>query len=116
LEGCTDLSLVEATIDRVVKSGSEYLEAPEACEAIAAIETVARLQGNWGKRSSYSEPVDNWVEAHQLKPSSTLAIKAHQALDRIVAEQSELCELWKDSEHFEEWRSSVQELRGRVNA
>ncbi len=83
LEGSGDLSLVESTIDRVLATGSDYLEAPEAEEALAAAEVIARLQGNWGIRNVYSEPVDTWVERTQLKPSPNLVRKAHAIIDRI---------------------------------
>ena len=43
LENVKDLSLVEATLDKAIASAGEYLEAPEAAEALAAIEVIARL-------------------------------------------------------------------------
>lgn len=114
LEGYDDLSLVEETIAKVVAPPAEYLDASEASEAIAAVEAVARLQGNWGKRSAYTEPLDVWVERVKLTPQVTLVNQALAALDRIVAEHSELRELWDDSEEAEAWLAAVAELRGRV--
>ena len=54
----SDLSRIETTLDNVLQAGSGYLEAPEAEEALAAAEVVARLQGNWGVRDVYTAPVD----------------------------------------------------------
>jgi hypothetical protein len=117
LEERSDLSLVESTLDKVLAVGNgEYLEAPYATEALAAIEVVARLQGHWGERNAYTETVDNWVEKTKLKPSKALVQKAHQAIERILSEQSELRELWQDTEEFDAWRASVEDLKARVHA
>jgi hypothetical protein len=53
-----DLSAVDEILEAVMQVGSGYLEAPEASQAIAAAEAVARLQGNWGLRDAYSEDLD----------------------------------------------------------
>ncbi len=116
LEEVSDLSLVEAAIDAVIAFGNEYVEAPEATEAIAAIEVIARLQGNWGERSAYSLNTDMWVEEHKLlQPSKDLVQKAHQAIARIVGENSELNELWQESDEYNVWLESITELKSRVN-
>jgi hypothetical protein len=33
-----------------------------------------------------------------------------------LSERSELRELWQDSEHYEDWRASVEELKQRISA
>jgi hypothetical protein len=85
-------------------------------QGIAAVEALARLQGNWGKRDSYSEIVDRWVEKVKLTPDRSVIIKAHQVLKRVLSEPSELLELWQESEEFETWHASVQDLVARVRA
>jgi hypothetical protein len=114
LKDTRDLSLVERTIAKVLEAGDSYLEAPEAEEALAAAEVVARLLGNWGERDAYTEPVDDWVERNPLKPSTDLVAKAVAAIDRIVSAPSELLELWQESDDLEAWRLSVLTLRARV--
>lgn len=116
LEDCDDLSLIESTLDAVLAAGDDYLASPEAAEAIAAAEAVARLQGHFGICDSYSETLDAWVKKIQLKPSSALAGKTQRALDRIVGEASELREWWDDSDEGEAWAAAVKELRSRVVA
>jgi Domain of unknown function (DUF4259) len=116
LEKLKDLSLIESTLDTVLNDSGEYVESPQACEALAAIEVIARLQGNWGERNAYTESADKWVEKTKLQPTAALARKAHLAINRILAENSELKELWEESEEYEAWVSSVAELKGRVNA
>lgn len=114
LEDCGDLSVIENAIASALDADDDYLEAPSATVAIAAVETLARLQGNWGERSAYTETADAWVERVKLPVPRTLAAQAVQALDRILGEQSELRELWEESEEFDEWKASIAELRGRV--
>lgn len=114
LEGQGDLALIERTLDTVLAAAGEYLDASDAEEALAAIETIARLQGHWGVRNSYTANVDAWVEKIKLQPPPALVQKAHAAIDRILGEDSELMELWDDSDSLDEWKRAVEELRSRV--
>jgi len=116
LAAADDLSLIESTFDTVLEAGDDYLEAPEASQAIAAAEAVARLQGNWGVRNAYSEEVDGWVERTRIVPPAGIVQKAQLALDRVMAEPSELLELWQEGDGGEEWTAAVRELRGRLRA
>ena len=115
LEEQSGLSLIERTLDTVLAAAGEYLDASDADEALAAIETIARLQGHWGVRNSYTANVDAWVEKAKLQPPPALARKAHAAIDRILGEDSEILELWDDSELLDEWKQEVDALRLRVH-
>src|ERR1700730_6660009 len=114
LEASADLSVVESALDRVLETGDAHLEAPDASQAIVAVESIARLQGNWGNRDSYSATLDKWVGRVRLTPSKSLAIKAHKVLDRILSEPSGLLELWRETEEFETWYAAVRDLMARV--
>ncbi len=115
LEKVNDLSPVEDALNAVINAGEEGVESSEAAEAIAAIEVIARLQGNWGNRSAYSERVDDWVETNKIQPSTSLAQKAYIVIERILAENSELKELWQESEDYKAWLDSVADLKNRIN-
>jgi hypothetical protein len=115
LEETSDLSLVGDTIQKVLDSGKEYLEAPDAEEAIAAIEVLARLKGHFGERNSYTETIDNWVAAHPQQPPPDLVALGVEALDRILTPPSELLALWKEGDEFDAWQSSVLDLRNRAS-
>lgn len=84
--------------------------------AIAAIEVLARLAGRSGEKTSHTEAVDNWVASVQLKPPVELIDKAQAALARILAENSELAELWQDSDDHDAWQDSMEDLQARVGA
>lgn len=108
-----DLSLVEAAIDGALAE-SEYLEAPDAAIALAAMEVIARLKANWGDRNAYTEPTDRWVERVTVQLQPQLLARARAAIDRILGENSEMLELWQDSDDYEAWVESVENLRSRL--
>jgi len=113
LEEVDDLSVIESAIDAVLQNGEEYLEAPEAEEAVAAIEVIAKLLGKGTQFDTYTEKVDEWVKRVGKIPSPELLQKAREAISRILSADSELAELWEDSE---EWRISMQNLNSAVCA
>ena len=110
-----DLSLVEAALDAVLAAGDAYLEAPEAEEALAAAEVLARLRGRWGVRNAYTEPVDTWVEAHPLVPPAALVEKAQRAIARVRTPPSELLELWEEAgDDLAAWQAALDDLATRA--
>jgi hypothetical protein len=116
LHETSNLDAVEDTLNTALDTTASELDAPFAAEALVAIEVLARLQGKGGARSDDSAAVDEWVAARKpkAKPRADLADKARRALERILSDQSELRELWEDSEHYEEWRAAVEDLRARL--
>lgn len=111
LEETDDLDLVKSAIAAVLETGDEYLDSDLASEALAACEVIARLKGNWGAQNPYTETVDKWVRVHPLIPSPDLVVRANEAIDRVLGENSELPELWEGNE---EWLAAVEDLRRRV--
>jgi hypothetical protein len=114
LEEAEDLGPIEAAIEGVLAVGDEYLEAPEAAIALAAAEVLARLCGKPGEKNSYTEAADKWVARIQVKPPVELIDKAQAAIARILAEDSELKELWQESDEYDAWLASIEGLRARV--
>lgn len=112
LDKVHDLSLVEKAFSAVENAG-DYLEAPDACNALAACELLARLKGNFGYQNAYTKKGDDWVSRHPIKPTSELLARASGIIDRILGERSELRDLWQDSD-FQEWTASIEELRQRM--
>ena len=108
------LELVETTLDNVIDSREDELEAPFAAEALAALDVIARLLGKPGAADPATAEVDEWVAACKKKVTPPLLEKARLAFDKIVAETSELRQLWQDSDHFDDWQQDVAALRRRV--
>jgi hypothetical protein len=113
-ESC-DLSYIEATLDKVLEAGADYLESSDAEEAVAAIEVLARLLGRGTQFDAYTEKVDVWVKKAIAKPSSALRDKAGHVLQRILSEDSELSELWEDGDGGAEWRHSMEQLHAALS-
>lgn len=91
------LAFVDETLDETLSAGRANLDSDLACNALAACEIIARLQGRWGKRDAYSEDIDRWVLDHPQQPPEELIRKALLAIDRITGDQSELVKLWDDT-------------------
>ncbi|HZE93017.1 MAG TPA: DUF4259 domain-containing protein [Rhizobacter sp.] len=116
LEEAEDLGPIEAAIDAVLRAGDDDLEASDASVALAASEVLARLRGQPGEENSYTETVDQWVASTQLKPTVELADRAQAAIARILADNSELKELWQEGDEYDAWLASVDDLRIRLGA
>jgi glutathione S-transferase len=114
LQEADDLLHIEAALDAVL--GTEgYLEADEACCAVAAVEVLAKLLGKGTQSDAYTEKVDEWVKRVRTKPSRQLLEKARAALARVRGEESELKELWHEGDATE-WEASLDSLQAAVSA
>ncbi len=88
-----------------------YLEAPECSVAIAAAEVVAAMCGQPGVDPP--EEIGAFVARVASAPSPGLVALAGRALDRVRTD-SELRELWDESEEGAQWHQAVAELEGRL--
>lgn len=110
-----DLSPVQESIKRV-QTTEGYLEAPEAQKGIAACEVVALVLGHASAASQAEEELTAWVA--RVKPSVEAAVvsQAVQVVDRVLAPDSELRELWEESDEFNDWEEDIRALRARLQA
>ena len=111
-----DFSLVEQALQGVLDNGAEYLDSDLAVEAVAASEVLAKALGRGTQTDAYTEEVDAWLKSLGIKPSADLLSKARDALTRVMAPESELRELWEESDEFESWESSIKTLQSAVGA
>jgi hypothetical protein len=114
LEDPDDLEPIELAVDTVLAVGDAYLETFEASAALAAIELLACLCGRPGDTETYTEAADAWLTATTVTPDDELLDKAHAAIDRVLAEDSELREVWEESDDYEQWLATVDDLRARI--
>lgn len=114
LEETNDLSFISDTIAKIHAAGSGYLNAPDAEEAIAAADTLARLLGKFYVRNAYTESLDDWVARHPLTPPRDLLDSSIRALERILTAPSELLELWGESAKFDAWKQHLTDLQQRL--
>lgn len=110
LEDGADFTVVRSALD---VDGSDYLEAPEGSVAIAAAEVVAALLGQ--PASGLPGNVQEWIAAHPGAAGPEDAQAAIAAVDRVLADESELKELWAESSD-EGWGPGLADLRRRLEA
>jgi len=106
----SDLDRVRSTLDAVA-TGTGYLDAPDASEAIAAAEIVAAILGRASPAAIEEEGLLAWAGQFSAEDGNALAGVANAALTRILGEASELRELWEEADEFDDWRASVEALR-----
>lgn len=110
-----DLSPVEQLFDRI-EQADEYVDASDGGMALAACEVLARLKGYAGYHNSYTEDVDAWVAAHPMNPPASLVNRGVKIIDRVLSEQSELRDLWEETDDAEPWKAAVADLRSRLTS
>jgi len=110
-----DLSLIREALDNVLTS-TEYVEAPDATLAIVAAEIVAAARGRPTLAAQQEPGLADWL-AH-VRPSidADLVRQARDALARILAENSELRELWEETDEAPAWRAVMDELATQLQA
>ncbi|WP_368565806.1 DUF4259 domain-containing protein [Pseudoxanthomonas sp. UTMC 1351] len=113
LRETSDLSLVRETIARVIAADG-YLDSPDATDALAAIEVVAAALGRPTPEAESEPELLEWIARVKPSPDTTLISDAQQAIDRILGPESELRELWEDTEDFSDWRAEVTGLRSQL--
>lgn len=114
LEDATDFAVIEAALQVALDEGDEYLDADLAMEAIAAVEVIAKRLGKGTQSDVYTEKVDQWLETISEQPSDDLLSLAKRVLERIVADDSELKELWLESDEYELWLGNIQQLKNAL--
>lgn len=114
LDDSKDFAYIEAALDTALANAEEYLEAPEAEEAVAAIATLAKLQGNEVQSDSYTESADRWIASIGQKPSPALLGRARAVIDAVLGQNSELRELWEESGDAGEWLAAMASLKSAL--
>ncbi len=100
---------IEVALNAALISRDEYLEAPEACAAIAAAELVA------AKRSGITDRLqDNDIKLlDSFEAPPKLIADAKAAVGRVL-QDSELRELWSETDEFNTWHDDVLVLLERL--
>lgn len=92
----------------------EYLEAPDASQAIAAAEIVAAALGHPSSAAQQEDELMEWIARVKPTADAALGSQAVKALDRILAPNSELRELWEEADEFAEWEATIVALRSQL--
>lgn len=108
-----DFRLIDRTLAGVAAMQAvDVLDADEACEVLAAAECVAAAAGF--PATSLPDEVENWVSANQ--PIQVKPDYVRMALTAVarVRSQSELKELWAETEEYGAWDTAVADLQSRL--
>ena len=113
LEVSSDTATIAAALGVITDIGNEYLEAPDCSNALAAVEIVAALRGH--PIANLPDNAKAWVKAHRELDVSSLVPTAQAVVHRIRSD-SELKELWDESEEAVKWYATLDDVCGRLNA
>lgn len=105
-----DMSLISEAIEMVLDDS--YLDADTASIAIGAIEILTALQNRPGKEI-YDDELEEWINQHKGQGTELLA-SAQKALAKILLE-SELKDLWEETDDYEDWVKTIKNLEGRIS-
>lgn len=97
--------------DMVIEQKDDYIEAPEAAMALAAAEVLAALLGRPPK--TLPDEVTAWLK-DKKPPKRGLVKNAIRAVTYVLRE-SELRQLWEDTDHFADWQAEVEGLLHRLD-
>lgn len=110
-----DFRLIDRTLAGVAgMQVVDELDADEASEVLAAAECVAAAAGFPG--SNLPDEVTDWVtNAQPIRVRKEYVQMARTAVTR-VREQSELKELWAESDEYALWDTAVADLQTRLDS
>jgi|SRR5215204_1182356 len=89
----------------------EYLEAPDCSVGLAAAEVIAAMKGS--PNPEMPDDAKECVSRLEIKADPGMVALALKAVERIKTD-SELKELWDESENQSEWYSAVADLETRI--
>ncbi len=104
---------IKAALDAVLDDDEDEIEAPGACEALAAAELVAAA--HTGDASRLSGEAETALQNHP----DGIATPENMVLARdavgLVKDKSELRDLWAESEDFDGWLKDVEALEALLS-
>ena len=107
-----DEGLISDALSTVAEMGAdEYLEAPDCSVGLAAAEIVAALKG--APNPDMPDEATECVSTLKIKAEPGMISLASRAVERIKT-NSELKELWDESENPAEWYAAVATLEARL--
>ena len=108
-----DLSPARRTVSALL-SEDGYLDAPFSTEALAAIEVVAAALGRPTVTAQSQAKLMTWIARVKPVADTSLVSDSARAIERILGPDSELRELWDETDEFGEWQSNVEQLRSAL--
>ena len=107
LEESTDLSVIQEALN----VDEEYIESSKGCNVLAAAEIILALLGK--PRSGLPENAKEWVGNNPLDPSPLIP-SAIKAVSQVLGNESELKELWGETDESENWENDVKDILNKL--
>jgi hypothetical protein len=107
LEEAKDWSLVEIAFAAVIADDVEYREAPECSVALGAAALVAAKVR--AAPIELPKAAQEWVQRVPM-PHPGLPAVAVECIDAVL-QDSELKDLWEESDSFKAWKAALRSLR-----
>jgi hypothetical protein len=108
-----ELEMIQETLETAIEGDDEPVDVDVACEALAACEVLAHLNGKHGGEHSTTPELDAWIKGFRKKAPASLYKLAGKAVERVLDEESELRLLWEDAGD-EGWLNGVKDLQARL--
>lgn len=109
------MSLIEETLREVLVD--DYIEADLASNAIAAAEIIAALAGKpsdeFVELLDHEEELKSWLK-EQTGASAEIIELVKKAVSAVKTD-SELKELWEESDEFGKWLRTIEDLEQRLS-
>jgi hypothetical protein len=109
LEDSTD----DAVLRAALQDGADTVKPNASTSQIAIAAAAVVVAGRSGDSGQLPEEVGAWLDAHHDLPWSDLADLARAALAN-VAKDSELLDLWAESDDAETWRADLEALQASL--
>lgn len=111
-DGC---ELIERALETVLADDDSYLGSHACSQALAAAEVVAALGG--APREWLSESLSDWVWYRRPVAEDRLVALAELAANAVrqVRDDSELRELWMETDSADEWLVAVDDVAARLD-
>lgn len=106
-----DLSLIQSTLQHAIAQRVGYLEGHDGERVLASVDILLRLKKFCQYSDDSTEVVDDWVAEHPLTVEKSICLLGADAIDRILTPQSELLELWEESEDFQRWKAALISMK-----
>jgi hypothetical protein len=108
LEGTKDVTLLGSSL-HPAEVNDYYLEAPDCVRILCASEVIAGVIGK--PRPSLPENISSWIAKNKNLKVKDLVPLAIEKVQRVLAKDSELDELWAENEQdYPIWKKDVEEL------
>jgi methyl-accepting chemotaxis protein len=115
-ENSNGIGRIRSAID-IINTTTEdsYLDSDLCIEALAAIEYIAAAKDQMAE--DFPENAEEWLQPNKasLLGLRNIIAQSKQAIDRIK-HNSELKELWEETEDFEKWNKVLDDLNTRISS